>query len=83
MLCAARRGGQYLGVHASAAKSQQLARHMSNMPANVNQKDHKSAVCIIPPRPVWDAIQEIRLFNDKGFVRYVESPSPLIAVFFY
>ena len=32
-------------------------------------KDHKSAICIIPPRHLWDAIQDIRLFNDKGFVR--------------
>lgn len=73
MFCAARRGGQYLGVHASAVKSQQLARHMSEMVNSLRQKDHKSAVCIIPPRPVWDAIQEIRLFNDKGFVRCVDS----------
>ena len=43
------------------------------------RKDHKSAVCIIPPRHVWDAIQDIRLFNDKGFVRCVSnSASPRI-----
>jgi hypothetical protein len=37
------------------------------------RRDHKSAMCIIPPRHVWDAIQDIRLFNDKGFVRCVSS----------
>lgn len=35
------------------------------------KKDQKSAVCIIPPRHVWDAIQDARIFNDKSFVRCV------------
>jgi len=33
--------------------------------------DHKSAVCFVPPRELWDdPIQEIRCFNDKAFVRW-------------
>lgn len=33
-------------------------------------KSHKSAVCIIPPTTVQQAIQRIRCFKDKSFVRW-------------
>lgn len=39
------------------------------MVSSSRMHDHKSAICIIPPRHLWDAIQDIRLFNDKSFVR--------------
>ncbi|GMH32383.1 hypothetical protein BSKO_00217 [Bryopsis sp. KO-2023] len=33
-------------------------------------KDHKSALCLIPPRTAWDDVQEIRCFKDKGYCRW-------------
>ena len=74
MLCTVRRGARYLGVHCNVTKPQHISRNCSKMSNSSHTKDHKSAVCIIPPRPVWDAIQEIRLFNDKGFVRCGSTP---------
>jgi len=71
MWSAALRGRTCLGVRANLMRPQQLAKQTRNMTGSAHNKDHKSAVCIIPPRNVWDAVQNIRLFNDKGFVRYV------------
>ncbi|BDA50341.1 hypothetical protein COCOBI_16-0170 [Coccomyxa sp. Obi] len=34
------------------------------------QKDHKSAIAIVPPRHLWPEIQEIRFRNDKSFLRW-------------
>ncbi|CAD7696183.1 unnamed protein product [Ostreobium quekettii] len=34
------------------------------------RKDHKSAVCLIPPRWLWDEVQQVRCFNDPAFVRW-------------
>jgi hypothetical protein len=33
-------------------------------------KSHKSTVCIIPPIAVQQAVQRIRCFKDKSFVRW-------------
>ena len=33
-------------------------------------KDHKSAVAIVVPRSVSQQVQDVRIFNDKGFVRW-------------
>jgi hypothetical protein len=33
-------------------------------------KSHKSTVCIIPPLAVQQAVQKIRCFKDKSFVRW-------------
>lgn len=33
-------------------------------------KSHKSTVCIIPPLAVQQAVQRIRCFQDKSFVRW-------------
>lgn len=33
-------------------------------------KSHKSTVCIIPPLAVQQAVQRIRCFRDKSFVRW-------------
>jgi hypothetical protein len=33
-------------------------------------KSHKSTVCIIPPLAVQQAVQSIRCFKDKSFVRW-------------
>ena len=35
-----------------------------------SNKDHKSAVAIALPRSVSEQIQGVRIFNDKGFVRW-------------
>ena len=32
--------------------------------------DHKTAVAIALPRSLSEQIQELRIFNDKGFVRW-------------
>ena len=33
-------------------------------------KTHKTALCLVPPRRVWDAIQEVRVRYDKSFARW-------------
>jgi hypothetical protein len=33
-------------------------------------KTHKTAVCLIPPRRVWEAIQDVRVWHDKSFTRW-------------
>lgn len=35
-----------------------------------NKKVVKSAICIIPPKELWDDIQEIRKENDKAYSRW-------------
>lgn len=35
-----------------------------------NKKVVKSAVCIIPPKEVWEDIQELREENDKAYARW-------------
>lgn len=32
-------------------------------------KAHTSALCLIPPRAVWERIQDVRCFNDRNFIR--------------
>ena len=33
-------------------------------------KVHKTAICVVPPQSVWPQLQEIRVFNDRAFVRW-------------
>lgn len=35
------------------------------------QKVHRSAVCLVPPRSVWAQVQEVRVFRDKSFARWM------------
>ena len=34
-------------------------------------KSYTSALCLVPPRSVWDAIQSSRCFADRNFVRWI------------
>lgn len=36
----------------------------------VTPKAYTSALALVPPRHLWPALQEIRCFHDKGFVRW-------------
>ena len=58
-----------LYVRAGLVKPQKPTQDVRGMANSTKIKDRKSAICVIPPRHLWDAIQDIRLFNDKGFVR--------------
>jgi len=49
---------------------QQATVRMSTDVLSTRNKDHKSAICVIPPRTLWDGVQSIRCFNDPGFVRW-------------
>jgi hypothetical protein len=48
-----------------AAQTAPVAAIMQTM-----HKVPKSAICLVPPRRVWQQIQEIRCFKDKSFVRW-------------
>lgn len=37
---------------------------------NTAAKRFTSAVCLVPPRTTWAALQEVRCFNDKSFCRW-------------
>jgi len=45
----------------------------SRAPAVVSaaKKVYKSALCIVPPRQCWPAIQRLRCFQDKSFLRWM------------
>ena len=32
---------------------------------------HTSALVVIPPRAVWDAVQEVRCVRDKSYLRWM------------
>lgn len=34
-------------------------------------KAHTSALCLVPPASSWRSIQALRVFNDKGFARWM------------
>ena len=58
------------GIIIAAAKTGRCRRSTSSSSSTSGSMDplsHSSAVCIIPPRDVWDQIQEIRCFKCANF----------------
>lgn len=60
-----RSSGNFLGV-----KNWDPSKLPVTMQHGAPQKDHKSALCLIPPRHLWSQVQEVRCFRDKGFCRW-------------
>lgn len=44
---------------------------MSQTHENMATKSFKTAVCVVPPTPLWPQIQSIRATHDKSYIRWM------------
>ncbi|CAG9464816.1 unnamed protein product [Pedinophyceae sp. YPF-701] len=66
----ASRGDSPPAARGNSGSSADGSPRRSGAPART-KKDHKCAVCLVPPSSLWDPIQRVRVRHDKGYGRWM------------